>query len=879
MKSTWLLLLALTPISTSLARDPKAFPESAQSAIQENPALETMAHDVGRLYLGMSNTGVFGPAEYPRGSFKQYLAEGGIWIGAVVNGDTLVSTGGGTYSGEFYPDPAPGGNIKYRSTLDPNSPFYEGAVSHEDYIAVFNDTCSTCPYGYSDEENHRHHIPLNIEVTQKSYAWMYDYAQDFVLLDYSIKNLGVERLREIYIGLYVDGDVHTTMPISGDAMGEDDQVGFIENYPATYMGESCMADSDLINMGWTADNDGNRWRPQDYAHVYDVLGVRIIRAPRDAKQVSFNWWAQGGWWDPLHDYGPQARGTYYPLSRGVWGTPYGDRARYHYLSNGERDYNQAYQAIMRDYDAEWVQPPPDVRDSIRIRMDPCFLLSFGPFALDPGQSLPFIAAVVAGTNFHRDGTLSRYLPDYPDAWYERIYLGQLVRNALWAQWIYDNPGVDTDSDGYAGDFNVCNAGVDSVWRCDTLIDSSADPDTNYMVCHWDHNPVDTIWRSGDGVPDLKGAYPPPNPSTTRFVNQHGDTIPMLRVYPEVGKIRLVWNGAVTENTPDPFSRRYDFEGYTVYISHDSRASSFSQVTTYDKENWFLWQWNTERRSFVCAPSPFTLEQLRCMYADSCKDESWHPDQYRKDNPLIIPGGPKREPVVIYFEQCGPNRSILANDPVNATTAIRKVYPHAPKPPFVDPDSIAAYFPNRDDTTYFTEEGFLKFYEYEYVFDGLLPTVSYYMNVTAFDHGFPGIGLLGLEGDPASIPKIVYPLPSSEVIKEQGLGVFVYPNPYRLDGDYRQMGYEGTLRWDLPDDKTRLIHFANLPPKCTIRIFTLNGDLIRELGHNYAPDDYLANHATWDLINRNSQLVVSGLYYWTVEDDNGNTQIGKLVIIM
>jgi hypothetical protein len=27
------------------------------------------------------------------------------------------------------------------------------------------------------------------------------------------------------------------------------------------------------------------------------------------------------------------------------------------------------------------------------------------------------------------------------------------------------------------------------------------------------------------------------------------------------------------------------------------------------------------------------------------------------------------------------------------------------------------------------------------------------------------------------------------------------------------------------------------------------------------------------------LVVSGLYYWTVEDDQGNVQVGKLVVIM
>ena len=32
----------------------------------------------------------------------------------------------------------------------------------------------------------------------------------------------------------------------------------------------------------------------------------------------------------------------------------------------------------------------------------------------------------------------------------------------------------------------------------------------------------------------------------------------------------------------------------------------------------------------------------------------------------------------------------------------------------------------------------------------------------------------------------------------------------------------------------------------------------------------------DLITRNTQLAVSGLYYWTVEGDDGSVQIGKLL---
>lgn len=65
----------------------------------------------------------------------------------------------------------------------------------------------------------------------------------------------------------------------------------------------------------------------------------------------------------------------------------------------------------------------------------------------------------------------------------------------------------------------------------------------------------------------------------------------------------------------------------------------------------------------------------------------------------------------------------------------------------------------------------------------------------------------------------------------------------------------------------------------IRIYSLDGNLVRELDHNIDPSDPLSNHHAWDLITRNTQLVVSGLYCWSVESPEGETQIGKLVIIM
>ncbi|HSG99777.1 MAG TPA: hypothetical protein VLB27_06995, partial [candidate division Zixibacteria bacterium] len=114
---------------------------------------------------------------------------------------------------------------------------------------------------------------------------------------------------------------------------------------------------------------------------------------------------------------------------------------------------------------------------------------------------------------------------------------------------------------------------------------------------------------------------------------------------------------------------------------------------------------------------------------------------------------------------------------------------------------------------------------------------------------------------------------------QPLEVIAFPNPYRVDGNYRAKGFEGATRTDLRDERVRAINFINLPPVCTITIYSLDGDLVRTIEHESSPDDPRAMHASWDLISRNTQPVVSGIYYFVVETPDGRTQIGKLVLIM
>lgn len=118
-------------------------------------------------------------------------------------------------------------------------------------------------------------------------------------------------------------------------------------------------------------------------------------------------------------------------------------------------------------------------------------------------------------------------------------------------------------------------------------------------------------------------------------------------------------------------------------------------------------------------------------------------------------------------------------------------------------------------------------------------------------------------------------------KSNDLGkVLVVPNPYRTDMVYRREagGYEPGIAegWD---ENKRQIKFINLPEVCTIRVFSLSGDLIRTLyhdGRNPAAGYSRGDH-DMILLSDSNRALASGIYIFTVESDFG-VQTGKFVLI-
>ncbi|RMG30229.1 MAG: hypothetical protein D6732_16400, partial [Methanobacteriota archaeon] len=72
---------------------------------------------------------------------------------------------------------------------------------------------------------------------------------------------------------------------------------------------------------------------------------------------------------------------------------------------------------------------------------------------------------------------------------------------------------------------------------------------------------------------------------------------------------------------------------------------------------------------------------------------------------------------------------------------------------------------------------------------------------------------------------------------------------------------------------RRIEFRNLPPKCTIRIYTLVGELV-----DVIEKDDNENFATWDLLSFEAQEIAYGVYIYHIDAPGIGTKIGRFAVI-
>jgi len=785
-------------------------------------------HNVGNLQMNVTNWGFFGSmpdsrypmsespsAQWPAGSGVEYLYAAGIWVGALINGIPAVSTAypeteffppkgdvytiyrssEGALGGDHYPD-QPDDDVDGRidedwlNGLDDDS---DGFVDED--FASYGTQMFTCWYTDDQDEAsivYPEHTPMNIGVRQESYQWAEKGDDEYVAVRYFIENLGNTYLTDVYVGIYADFDAG---PRHRSNYHMDDMVGFYRGYKCAPIGDQEIPV--YVKVAYVYDNDGDDGETPGY------FGISLINYP------VYSWWSKR---EDLNVLMPVCIYCYFnaiknfrslmPYTSG--GEPTNDRERYESLSGYTRD---------DDSDS-----PADYK----------VLVSVGPLALKPGDE-PFVldVAFVAGEGL--DGMLqsaANATARFRGCWIDRDndpltgIMGRETKviGPIVGDW-YPDPCFYPEEYLRLRSKEVCwsniDCGMEKYWF-------------EYPGCY--KTPDAKLWDFQTGIRGqeyqvhwVSGTAPPP---------------PKMRAVAGDHVITVLWDN-FSEVVPDPFSRKYDFEGYQIWRAADwHRPLGTSMITGPQRH---LWQF-LEGRDLVNGLEPDV------DFKRPFSEGGWTYEP--------LPDLENRDQLIEMFEE------MVQYAPIDTV----------PCPPGLRDeqcDTLEAIA--RFNLGY---EGGRQYYKYvdSEVKNGLM----YFYSVTTCDHKFiEGVpALLGRYSTPGAQFVCIEPRTEAQVAEAfESDEIYVVPNPVTM---------ENMEPWRLfpnnNDPSGLKCEFRNLP-RCisTVRIYTVAGDLVETLHHDGSNGE---GSLSWNLLSRNGQEVVSGVYLFSVEPHDGRfaRTVGKFVII-
>lgn len=906
------LLLAAAFVATGVASpavaayngpDPLNPPQGRDSASGVFILEGQFVHNVGELQMNITNWGLIGSQPgrntrysdqpsgmWPAGSGVDHLWSSGLWIGALKNNVPLVSTGQftteflpnpddpldtiyssfqGAIGGARFPDPKENDDGDDQINEDPLNGLDDDGDGEidEDYAAIGSQYFRATMRDNTALaiENLPEHEPLDLAVVQESFQWENDSVDDFVGFQFQITNIGVLTLRNVYLGFFADCDIG---PRGQGGIAEDDLPGF-------FAGAVRALDRSFVplSVAFMYDADG------DAGQAVGYFGVLFLNHPIDATGVTAP---------------PRVGITSYQRFAGNApfdqdGDPNNDAERYELLSRKEIDSTP-----------DWTQNNEGKANDFR------FLLSTGPFVeMAPGEQLSFQAAMVCGEGFQgmisnaaeaaltyygayfdrdldpdtgRDGRETKLCQeDFPDdpKWFEKLWpsfcdtLGLLQSGEALPQSIQE---TDLDDDGCVFvntdcvTFELPRRGIDSCGE-----ESAGAPPEALVGC------------TGVGgreyfVPWLVGLAP---------------QSPNMRIVPVDNRVHVFWNN-LSQLIPDLRLQKSDFEAYRIWradgwdrpfgtsVENGPASNLWSLIAEFDLVNFF-----EDRRE----QGGVEIVQRLPLGANTGLDViRYTPAVYRVGTPAYENAAGARDLVRRILER--PEFSFLGPT-LEPSKFVR----------YLDEDGlvsdIGTAFPElRDfedsydviDTVYYVETG-VEFFEYvdRRVFNG----VSYFYSVTAtdFEADATGESLLpvgpGLVGDPQSNFGFAVPKFKAQTAEERaanGHNIYVFPNP----ATRAALAEFSELNPNADDPTGVRVMFANLPAdKNTIKIYTLAGDLVDTIEHDGTASTLgnegfadVSGAAFWNLVSRNGQEVVSGIYLYSVESqsDDFDRVIGRFVLV-
>lgn len=144
------------------------------------------------------------------------------------------------------------------------------------------------------------------------------------------------------------------------------------------------------------------------------------------------------------------------------------------------------------------------------------------------------------------------------------------------------------------------------------------------------------------------------------------------------------------------------------------------------------------------------------------------------------------------------------------------------------------------------------YSYRFAFDGTYATGTQFLLVT-------NKPLTSVDRYQFSTTARTYTPTSADLA-----AIRVVPNPFIV-----------TSAFDLARDRHE-IHFTRLPEKCTIKIFTLPGDLVKTIAYDRNADG--VSFAKWDLKTEFGSEVAFGVYLYHLDAGSLGTRMGKFAIL-
>lgn len=782
---------------------------------------EGFVHNVGNLWVNVTNLGVIGnpwkalstdpSGQFPPGSGVEYVYASGIWVGAKIGTDPNPYVSTALYQTEFRPttfpvdtiyesyEGYPGGTRFFND--DGDADFFgrelideeihdghdnDGDGEIDEDFAAISQQMFTCVYRDDTQEalnNFAEHVPMGLEIVQKSFAWGIPGSDNFVGFEFTIKNDGRQALFDLYLGFLCDGDAG---PESEEAYWRDDRAGLVE-VDTSIAAASAGAPLEKLKLmiGETHDNDGDGGRTEGWfgtmflGHTTDPAGKK---APPTVGFTSFRFVSGGAAYEKCGDPGT-------------------DLERYDLLSSNTIGCRPGQYSATKD-------------DDYRI------FFGTGPFSeLGVGEELTLQVAFVIGNG--RQG---------------------MIENAVAAQRIYNGAFEDLDEDP--------DTGIDGKETCLTAQPGEDVPSFDYLK-HCDvPESLAVILRE---LPEFRPvAITKPTCDTPEGLRQYVDFDCNEYTGIDGKEFAIRWRGASTPPCPQvlvDYPMDEEFPCNELKFDEDGRPSKSlirgPSVRLKPENEAVLIQWNNASQ---LVPDPLSGE------FDFAGYRVWKAEQWERPEGST---GPTSELWSLLAEYRLPKYLDIKSGHVDLTQAQNALV--------VTPcDTVDAEL-----GLYLYPVGY-----YQHKDKRALNGFTYFYAVTAFDLNNTD------ERDPITGDFEVFTLecrhvasesqavvPVSDAASKAGK-VFVVPNPYY-----------GNAAWDLvpnPRDPTGThVDFMNMPEGgWTVRIYTIAGDLVRVLTNEGTKD---VGEIKWDLVSRNGQDVVTGIYLFTVESDFG-TQVGKFVIL-